>query len=379
MWKGIPESELLVEQLCRVDKYKRLDGIVNELAFDLHLHKSILRAGDQIAFGWCSESLFGRPTDYYKVVPADMNLCDADVEFLRRRQDGQARFFYVVLDRKQSPSVGNLEFTVSSARLEDGELEVCHDLRAEKKLKELISVGRGSELHKGLSQADRQKLASHISFLSSFDPVILKDILLRRMFLNFYLRYATDIDAVLYNRFDKTVDIIEFKRKTPIPGLWLNVSGEKISAYGVEAVKKLEGKLKVRADASRQDIKSFLQRALVTEFGEGNVIGVVNNEKGLKKWPGAHYARHDCVGLDLSHSRNVVMAEQFNMRYRYVLLLEDVVDPGFYFESDYSLKDGIHLKERYIVLRSARGFTYTVGKDSGSYTKQIRVQLVWKV
>lgn len=91
MWTVIPESQALVEQLCRVDRHKRLDGIVNELAFELHLHKTILRPGDQIAFGWCSESLSGKPVDYYKVVPASTNLSDPDVEFLRRRQDGSAR------------------------------------------------------------------------------------------------------------------------------------------------------------------------------------------------------------------------------------------------------------------------------------------------
>ncbi|XKH01816.1 hypothetical protein LG325_03310 [Marinobacter nauticus] len=380
MWVERSDSRELVEALCRIDGNKRLDGIMNELAFEWYLCSLILNPEDLVAFGWCSQAIDEDRSDYYKVVVQHSGLSAVDVAFLNRRYDENSRFFFVVLDAHNDFSFKQVNFSVFSISQEDGEFFVSESSAAERQQAHLQNSFKENYRPFGFRPAD-QRLEKIKSFLSSLSLDTLREIYVRRMFLNYCLTHAIDIDALILRQGGGCLDIVEFKRKTPIPGVWFNVKRGLLESAGVRHLEHLRSQLSDDGNPESIKIKEQLEDVLIGEFGSDSVCPVYLKGGNSRFRSPPKPVSAQVVGLDLSHVRNVFMAEKYGMGYLYVLLLkpEHDMEPETFFADDYSYRGNLELKQRYITLSTARGVTHTFGSDSGSFSSRIRLQVIWKV
>ncbi|WP_150790747.1 hypothetical protein [Pandoraea iniqua] len=177
----------------------------------------------------------------------------------------------------------------------------------------------------------------------------LERLLATRCFMNFAGLFLSDVDALGVDP-DGRLVLLEFKRKTPAMGTRYRALRQAGEDGGLD--------LYLSRIAALGKDREALQRALK----DANAWSAIESNPGF--------------GLDTSHVGTFDLCSRADIKYRYVIWNSSGQHPRELLAPDWKPIDDIDLRTADLTGDAFDGLTYTIGGDSGSYTKNVRYQLV---
>ncbi len=217
---------------------------------------------------------------------------------------------------------------------------------------------------------DKTNVSSDVSFfkwLEAYDTSTLELLFLQRCMMNSLSDLVpVDLDGMGLTREGGELELIEFKRKYPAKGCSMPIKGAHApSDYCAFAEN-------IRRETNKLDNKRLKE-----------------NFNSICKMHGFVYKhKQPSYGLDLNHFETLLLCEQMGIKYKYVIWQSD--DGKTKRNTDEILAElkktlsynGIPIKKpvwriNKLTSSDVTGITYTTGSDSGSYSKDLRVQLTF--
>jgi hypothetical protein len=349
---AILESEFLVQLIGKLDKRDKQEGLIIERFFQ----KTILPklAIMDVSTDW----IFAPTRDHQRrswirlgLKADDFALTSLEEEFIRAGQQHNSHHIVLFDSTIADPSEG-LFGKWEVYPIEIDSVTMKYDTLDEKRT-ESYSRKINSYLSKMGKSADRSGPVE--AFLEKLDQQELLKILNNRAVMNGCGIYTVDIDAL--GRDQNRLSILEFKRKDPTSG-YTNVGKQR----GMDHFEKLLGNIQ------NNDAK--------TSYPE---IG----KQISKHWSEAQYVyMTHCYGLDINpHCKTMKWCESVNISYHYIVW--DHAKPGHLSEiltDDLQPQGSCNVYHRMLVIKTALGYSFTVGNDSGMFAgdKTLRGQLAFE-
>lgn len=336
---------------------KRLPSLVMEYFFSKNLQQITgISLPDTIIHGWMYEGSYNnkKPRSWFKITektPADDPRTEANEEFIRtiksRRKDD--RFFVLRPKIEQRNSIINISFDAREVLIKDATKFIkiyspeCRSLEnsINSKIDRNLQVLSGISIH-GISESIRD-------WLVNIDIESIESILASRCLMNFGLDFPKDIDALMYSKINKdySLSIIEYKRKYPTSG--------------------------------PRRIPPFINEKYILS----DYLEILNKEISLAEYTSWKKDTQPCFGLDRSHANNVYFCLNTNINYIYIIWnsndrnLENLITKELLIKRH--TFDNSEIRFLQLQQNSFDGISRTDGKDSGSFTKETRFQLMIKM
>lgn len=353
---------------------KRLPGLITEAYFERALGQRLWRGmPTEFSPGWAYRTEFGSDRrSWFKL--SDGTSCELNHAFVRQLLACRpADQFFIV----RASLNGQLHEGVPAIRFElqrtDGDRGASS--RLDQSNAKDLAASIQQEVEKALLARSGLVWDERIAHrFRGFDTHSLQQLLFMRCLMNFGKLYLTDVDAIARTEAGQ-LEFIEFKRKTPAVGkdAWQVVPtphGDAAAEFYIKQAEQLGGRFNPLPADFAQLSTSEKKKTMLAANRELNAY-----LRSSSSWQQAT----PCLGfgLDLSHVRNVQLADAVGMNYRYIIWNSDLRSPDELFRDD----DLVPRHEQTLLSLLVRPqhfdrLTKTVGEDSGTYTGKLRFQLV---
>lgn len=356
---GETTRERLLQSLSRMDTPKRLEALLHERVFG---QKIVELCGEaNVSLGWCftfaeySENI----RNWFRILFPGEELNDVDRAFHDRLHSIRSEDRFYVLRVLPDRSVRNLTDRLSCVEwIRQGEREEPNLVQ------KLVSEARRRKSSFRCDSGGLDGLALRKRFEQlNFDELYNETF--RRLLMNEYLVYASDLDAVVLR--DDELMIFEYKRKPPARGMlplkqpdspFLSTRELKQITYALK--KQIEKRL---AFDSRKGLHFTEVFQLLTQYSTISEHVLDTKRQDI------------CFGLDLSHASTVEACEESGIRYCYLILDSEEKRATELLDLEGNYIDGLKFRHLQLTMASFAGLTFTDGHDSGSYDKRVRLQL----
>jgi hypothetical protein len=343
-------------------KFKRIHGIVTELCFERILSKTDKsEIPENLVSGWCYRiNTDAQPRDWFIVwhrcirkhgkYPLDLrktNRYFAKTLLQSRPSDRIFSVSFCFCNDSGENNIPSIQWQVLECKLVEGTIQRSGDQKSAQGIEKIISENIKSELPRCVSNHPREDI---IKFLMGVDIATLQRIFAIRCFMNFSSFFLSDIDAICVDH-DGQGKIIEFKRKSAAKGLIYRLN---------------------KLDNSEPSIDDYTREI---DFLKGQHISKIY-ENLKENFTSLSEKKHGFYGLDSSHFKNIQICNQIGFRYQYIVWDSVKSDASSLMNPDLSPQKTPSLKSKIVTPLSFAGLSKTLPKDSGSYSKDIRFQLM---
>lgn len=356
------EKEDLVKAIVTQDEPKRVVAFVQELFLEKYIVPRS-KPGVGFAFDWCYDKNKdnGWKRHWYRIVSESEDVCDIDREIARHFSsvDGDRVFCARHKVRKNS---GGIEVSVFLA--------------------EYTSQGFRSEVKSGdfpvsasfpVPPADKKvsnDVSAVLSYLKQCSYEELMKLFITRVLMNCFLKNPIDIDAI-YLTPRGTWAFLEYKRKDPMDGFLPFIGSDGLSVYSAS---KLQCELRLAMNAKKGGKSGSIEKSAVYSLLREIIRGHEAWRRILEpEWRGGEEFK--AFGLDLSHVRNVGYVSSIDFSYTHMIWnrsrkggITSMVSVDFEPVGDFDLKVVTLRPDDFV------GINLTFDSDSGSYTKDARIQ-----
>lgn len=366
-------KHLLVRWLHIVEenKTKRIGGLVFELCFTEYLTSRLMPSLNfrQISHGWFYTTIAEDKNDIRFWFRLGTELSETDELFIRKLSGLGHRFFSITYDllatgtnviEQKRPALSCHVAEIVSSR---GSMNIQETAASENMAGQ---INRRINRAIGAKQAQRFHRPILLPFLEWFQNQsvqVLKNLFVTRVLMNFGLAAPVDTDAIALSKNGRLV-LVEFKRKNP-----------------AKVAMRMGGKVPAERYAQLAiEIDSLISHHHLDSESAKSLFDEELKKKGLV-WSGP-----GCFGLDLSHYETVKLCQTAGMDYVYLIWdwtaekesknVDPVEDLNNVLDSALAPRTWPLLKIGSLLPDSISGLTRTVGDDSGSFNRKLRVQVV---
>lgn len=346
-------------------------SIITELYFSRKLRES--KFYSDVSEGWLftKKQVADRSLrNWYRLTAGkdhnEYTFSPVEIEFLKRVKTFEHQVFYVFADSvpaaendKRLPALKTQVFECVASpgkpSLEETEGAQKEETAINQSLRSYLNI---------------TNVSSDVSFfkwLEAYDIRTLELLFLQRCMMNSLSNLVpVDLDGMGLTRAGGELELIEFKRKYPAKGCSMPIEGtQPPSDYCAFAEK-------IRRETNKPDNKRTKDKF-----------------KNICKIHGFEYKnKQPSYGLDLNHFETLLLCEQMGIKYKYVIWqsggekTKRNTNEIFTELKETLSHDGIPKtspvwRTKELTSSDVTGITYTFGDDSGSYSKDLRVQLTF--
>ncbi|WP_157649687.1 hypothetical protein [Burkholderia ubonensis] len=356
------------EYACTKDdlKFKRIHAIVLELCFERVLSKTErLGLPHDLVYGWSYCTPFGGNSRHWFLIWRDLtDQSDQSSIYPPALSTINRTFATALLNGRPNDKIFAISFRIDQTihhenapcliwkfvecELRGHLIERCDDQSTAKRYEKSVT----ENIESGINAAHSTHTQTDIrSWLQGLDGLSLRHLFATRCFMNFSGLFLSDIDGIGIDQYGRGI-VIEFKRKTPARGYVL--TPVRLSTENVP--------LGSYIDLIRE-LKQLDKETRSKRIGDETRFRKETSARGF-------------YGLDESHFMNVRLCDDIGFSYRYIVWNSGTSDAAELVRPDFHPKARPSLESHIVTPTCFAGFSKTDPKDSGSYSKKTRFQLM---
>ncbi|WP_157374663.1 hypothetical protein [Burkholderia ubonensis] len=356
------------EYACTKDdlKFKRIHAIVLELCFERVLSKTErLGLPHDLAYGWSYCMPYGGNSRHWFLIWRDFtDQGDQGSINLPALRNINRTFATALLNNRPNDKIFTVSFRIDQTKnyenvpllnwkfiefeIRGHSIERCDDQSTAERYEKSVT----ENVESGVNAAHSIHTQTNISsWLRGLDGSSLRHLFATRCFMNFSGLFLSDIDGIGVDQYGHGI-VVEFKRKTPARGYVLTP---------------------VRPSTENMSLGSYID--LIRELKQ------LDKETRSKRIGDETHFRKETsargfYGLDESHFMNVRLCDDIGFAYRYVVWHSGTSDAAALVRPDFHPIEKPRLESYIVTPNCFAGFSKTDPKDSGSYSKRTRFQLM---